>query len=364
MKSTALTVAAAGALTALTLTACGGGGGSSGKSQGTTDINSLTSHAALVSMAKKEGSVKIVTSLEDDTNKAIAEAFKKKYPGIDVDISQEDNDGGQQVLLTLQAGTDDVDLMHVDVNDYTSFFPYLASVDMTKLDKAGVLGVPDKMIDPNHPDVIALGSGVGAIAYDPKELSDSQVPSTWEDFLKPQYKGQFYANVEGNNLAILRTVWGQQKTDQYAKDLLAQKPVWTDSDTAGLTTMVAGEHPLYLLNNYHSAYRIQLKSPGSIGIKLLSPVPVNVTQQEAIRKGAAHPAAALLFEEFATSLQAQKFIDQYEPAQGSIYVEGTMLNKLIQGKQVAATDWDTFAKIAPWSKEIQKAWGFPTATNK
>jgi ABC-type Fe3+ transport system substrate-binding protein len=310
-------------------------------------------------MAKKEGSVTIVTSLEDDTNQAIAADFKKKYPGIKVNISQEDNDGGQQVLLTLQAGTDHADLIHVDVNDYTDFFPYMADVDLLQLTKAGVVSIPAPMVDPKHPDVIALGSGAGAVAFDPKKMSADQIPENYEDFVKPEFKGQFYANVEANNLAILRVKWGQAKVAAYAKSLLPLKPVWTDSDTAGLTTMVAGEHPMYLLTNYHSAYRIQLKSPGSIGIKLVEPIPVNVTQQEAIRKGAAHPAAALLFEEFASTLESQKHIDEFEPAQGSIYVDGTILNKLIQGKETAVTSWAQFALINPWSQEIQKIWGFP-----
>lgn len=343
-----------------TLVACGGGN-SNETTQQAAAVNGYTSHDQLVQAATQEGEVTIVTSLEDDTNSDIAKAFEAKYPGIKVNISQEQNDGGQRVLLTLQAGTDDADLMHVDLADYKSFFPYLENINLLNLAKAGVIKIPDGMIDPNHPDVMALGSGLGAIAWNKQMLPDDQVPNTWEDFLKPQYKGQFIANIEANNIAILREAWGQDKVNQFAKDLLAQDPVWTDSDTTGLTAMVAGEHPLYIANNYHSAYRIQKKSPDKIGIKLLEPIPTNGTQQVAIRKGAKHPAAALLFEEFAATEDAQQYIDKDEPAQGSVFVPGDMLYNLTQGKQLALVTWNDFVNLDAWSKEIQTIWGFPTA---
>jgi ABC-type Fe3+ transport system substrate-binding protein len=228
----------------------------------------------------------------------------------------------------------------------------------------GTLTIAKEMINPKQPGTMAAGSGIGAFSYNPKLLAADKVPTSYEDFLKPEFKGKkFLIDIEPANLASLGAAWGEDKLLSYSRQLKDQKPIWVRGDTNSLTLLAAGEFSLHAFSNYHSAYRVTLKSP-NIKIGLLEPIPVRLTQIEAVRKGAAHPAAAALFMEYTASAAVQHILDEDEPQQSSIYAPGSNLNKLTEGKQVSVMDWDKFADQAIWEADIVKAWGFPTAQVK
>jgi ABC-type Fe3+ transport system substrate-binding protein len=121
---------------------------------------------------------------------------------------------------------------------------------------------------------------------------------------------------------------------------------------------------MYAFVNYHSAYRVQKKQPDVVGIKLLDPVPASYTQLQAIRKDAEHPAAAVLFLEYLAGAEAQKFIDDLEPAQSAVLAEGSMASELTKGEKISIILWDDFAKLPDWSSMVQKEFGFPAAVIK
>ena len=65
-----------------------------------------TSRDEIVAKAKKEGSVRILTSLDTDTYKPMADSFKKKYPFLDAQIQEiTGTEATQRFLLELKAGT-------------------------------------------------------------------------------------------------------------------------------------------------------------------------------------------------------------------------------------------------------------------
>jgi ABC-type Fe3+ transport system substrate-binding protein len=238
-------------------------------------------------------------------------------------------------------------------------------VNLLKLANSGTLDIAKDMINPKQPGTMAAGSGIGAFSYNPKLMSDAEAPKSYDDFLKPQFKNRkFLIDIEPANLASLGAEWGEDKLLDYAKQLKAQKPIWVRGDTNSLTLLAAGEYSLHAFSNYHSAYRVSLKSPDTIKVALLEPIPVRLTQIEAVRKGAKHPAAAALFMEYTAGPEVQKILDEDEPQQSSIYAPGSNLNELTSGKTVSVMDWDKFADQAKWEAAIVKAWGFPSAEVK
>jgi iron(III) transport system substrate-binding protein len=355
MKARMLT--AIGLTAVLALVGCGQG---TPETQG-GDVTTFTSHDAIVEAAKLEGSLKVLTSFTEDAIPTILEGFKAKYPFLDVEIIEQTGDDDQRILLEIQAEQNDADVLHLSPESYKEYLPYLQQIDIAGYADSGVLDIPSGMINQDLGYVMAAGSGISAFAYNPDLLSPADAPKTWEDMLKPQFKGRkFMVDIEPTNLAALGAAWGEDKLRDYAAALKAQEPIWSRGDTVSLTAIGAGEYAMRLANNYHSAYRA-IDKGASLDLVFFEPIPVRLTQIEAVRKGAAHPAAALLFLEYTASAAVQEVLDEEEPRQSSIFAEGSELNKLTDGKEVSVVDWDNFDNQPKWSQMIVETWGFPTA---
>ncbi|MDQ1628208.1 MAG: iron(III) transport system substrate-binding protein [Actinomycetota bacterium] len=327
-------------------------------------MTSASSHADLVAAAKKEGRLNVSTSFTEDSIPLMKQGFEKKYPFIKLTINEQTGDDDKRILLELQGGQSEIDVLHLSAESYTDYLPYIEKLNLLKLVENGSLEIAKDMINPAEPGTMAAGSGIGGFSYNPKLLSADKVPTSYDDFLKPQFKNRkFLIDIEPANLASLGAAWGEDKLLSYAKALKSQKPIWVRGDTNSLTQLAAGEFDLHAFSNYHSAYRVSLKSP-NIKIGLLEPIPVRLTQIEAIRKGSAHPASAALFMEYTASAEAQHILDEDEPQQSSIYAPGSNLNKLTSGKEVSVMSWDKFADQATWEAAIVKVWGFPSAEVK
>jgi iron(III) transport system substrate-binding protein len=355
------------ALVLLVLAGCSGGGdgaGAGGDAAGNS-FRTWASHDEIVEAAKQEGSLKVLTSMQEETNELIRKGFTAKYPFIDMEIAEQTGSDDQRILLEIQSGANDTDVLHLSAESYVDYLPHLEKIDLLAMSQAGTLTLPKEMINPKEPNTMAAGAGLGGFAYNKKLLPEADLPKSWDDFLLPKFKGrQFIADIEPANLAVLAAAWGEDKLRTYAKAVGEQQPIWARGDTVSLTAMAAGEYRLHLGSNYHSAYRAQKKAPDVIGIVLLEPIPVRITQLQGIRKGAEHPAAATLLLEYLASQEVQDALDDLEPQQSSIYAPGSDLNKLTEGKQLAVQDWDSFAKTKPWQDLILQEWGFPTAQVK
>ncbi len=350
------------------MVACGASDGASNDDDAATGgdatVQTVKDHDALVALAKKEGTLTVSTSITEDAIPAIKEGFEKKYPFIKLDITEQTGDDDKRILLEIQAKQSDIDVMHLSAESYKDYLPYVEDVDLLSMVKDGVLDMPEQMINPEQPGTMAAGSGIGGFSYNPNELDASLVPTSYDDFLGPKLKGRkFLLDIEPANLASLGAAWGEEKLLDYAKQLGDQKPIWVRGDTNSITLMAAGEYQLHAFSNYHSAYRVTLESP-NVKVGLLEPIPVRLTQIQAIRKGADHPAAAALFIEFTASPEVQKALDEDEPKQSSIYGDGSDLNQLTAGKEVSVMDWTHFDDQAKWEAAIAKVWGFPSAEVK
>lgn len=350
------------AMLSLTLGACGGGDSDGGDDGPTVEeVMAVTSHDELVELANGVGKLVVSTSITEDAIPSIEEGWAKLYPDIELQISEQSGDDDKRILLEIQAGQSDQDVMHLSAESYEDYVPYMEETNLLDLIDAGVLDIAPEMVNPEHPSTLAVGSGIGGYAYNPTTYTEDEVPASWEDFLKPEFKGKkFMVDIEPANLAGLGAIWGEDALLDYAAKIKDQDPIWVRGDTNSLTLMSAGEYDLHAFSNYHSAYRVSLETD-NIAIKLLEPIPVRLTQIEGIRKGAANIAGALLFQEYTASEEVQKYLDDDEPMQSSIYAPGSELNKLTEGKEVSVLDWSNFSNLAKWEAAIYDTWGFPSA---
>lgn len=324
----------------------------------------LTSRDEIVERAKKEGKLDVLAGQQ--SIKGVANAFRQKYPFIDV--RAEEPVGGleskQRILHEIKGGlVTGWDVDHVAYDYYNEYLPYQKKFDILGMAQHGVLRMSPQLVDPVNRNIVALQSNIQVVAYNKTLISADRVPAIWEDFLKPEFKDRkFVVDVRGKPLAALVPAWGLEKTLEFSKMLAAQKPIWLRGDTRAITYLLAGELALLFGPNYSSF--VQAKDAKAIlGHKVMDPVPTRLTQTQGILTTAKNPYAALLWLEFNAGPEGQKILDEIDLA-ASIYTPGSFHERLIRGKKASVLAWGHYQKMDDYEKKIVEALGFPRAENK
>ncbi|MBM4297444.1 MAG: extracellular solute-binding protein [Deltaproteobacteria bacterium] len=327
-----------------------------------------TSRDEIVAKARKEGRMRAVSSLEPSTIKAMSEAFRAEYPFLNVYVEElTGTDANQRFVLELKAGrSGNWDSAHLATDLYNDYHPHLKKFDVIGMAQQGVLRVPEQLVDPLNRNILASTSTLQVIAYNKKLLFPDKVPSTWEDFLKPEFKGQkFVADIRPTEIASLVPAWGLEKTIDFARRLGAQQPVWARGATRVITAITLGEYALFIGPNYHTVKRAQAKDPtGSIELKVVEPVPTRLSDATAVVNSAANPYAALLWLEFLGSAKGQKIAENHEPFAASIFSPGFTQEQVTRGKKLSIVDWNHFAKMPEYQNKVVEAYGFPKVDRK
>jgi ABC-type Fe3+ transport system substrate-binding protein len=331
----------------------------------------LTNHDEIVEKAKKEGKLRVIRSLSSESFNGMVSAFKQKYPFItDVNAFEfKGTEGPQRFILELQAGGGrEWDVFDVAPELHSEFSPFLKKFDILGMAKAGVLAIPPEMIDPKGRNVVSITAGVHVVGYNKKAIAENKVPDSWEDFLKPEFKGKkFLVDIRPQGYAALAARMGEEWMVNYARKIREQEPIWVRG-TQALSAMATGEGTMYQLAYYHTCVRAREKqqkiADSSLGCKVVEPVPIRIGDRTAVSLYASNPYAALLWVEFQASPTAQKLIDINEPLKSSLYVPGSEINKLVKGKQVSVNDWHTFHNTERWMEMTVKAFGFPQAESR
>ena len=327
-----------------------------------------TSRDEILAKAKKEGRMRALSSLEGPTIKATADAFRSEYPFLNVHVEElTGSDANQRFVLEMKAGrTLNWDVAHMATDLYNEYHPYLKKFDMFGMAQQSVLRIPPQLIDPSNRNIIASTSALQVVAYNKKLLSSDKVPEAWEDFLKPDFKGQkFVADIRPTEIAALVPAWGLEKTLDFARRLGAQQPVWVRGGSRMLTAIMLGEYALFIGPNYHTVKRAQTKDPaGVLDFKIVEPVPTRLSDAAAVLTAAANPYAGLLWLEFLGSPKGQKIAEDMEPFAASIFIPGFAQEQVTRGKKLSVVDWNHFAKMPEYQTKVVEAYGFPKAERK
>lgn len=323
------------------------------------------SHDEIVSRAKQEGKLNVIVSLDAKILKALADAFTKKYPFIQVQADEiRGIDAYTRQLQELKAGlVKGVDLNEVDYDFYNEYLPHLKKVDIYGMAQQRVLQMALQMVDPINRNIVAVGSGIQVAVFNKKLISVDKVPDTWEGFLKPEFKDRKFAiGIRPKDVAALVPAWGLEKTLDFARKLSAQNPIWVSGDTRTITSMLAGEYTLFFGPNFDAALRAKNKDKMDVlDYKFTEPVIVRLNESEAILASAEHPYAALLWLEFAASPEGQKVLEEGGPYEGSVFSQGTVQEKAVRGKKQSVVDWHHYPKMPEYIKKVVEAYGFPRA---
>jgi len=325
----------------------------------------VPSRDEILAKAKKEGKLRALSGLSTPAIKPMVAAFKKKYPFIDTYVEEiEGTDAYQRFLLELKAGITKWDSNYMPYDNYKAFLPYQMKFDILGMAGTGLLSIPVRMVDPVNRNTVSANTVASVAVYNRKLIAQERVPSKWEDFLKPEFKGRkFMAEIRPSSVAALVPAWGLEATLDYARKLAAQEPAWVRGGTRAITSLQAGEFALALAVQASSIKRLQAKDPAyAVGYNIVEPVPIRVVSRiDSVLRSAGHPYAALLWLEFQASPEAQKILEEYGPFQASILTQGSAIQKETSGKTLSEVDWQHVARMDEYEAKIVEAYGFPTA---
>ena len=321
------------------------------------------SHNDIVSKAKREGRLRVMSSLEGDMLKPVAEAFRKKYPFIELRAEEiSGTDTYQRMILEMKAGAArGWDINFIAGDFYDEYLPHQRRFDILGMAQQRILQIPIEMIDPVNRNIVAYTTNTMVVTYNKNLLSDEKVPTHWEEFLKPEFHGRkFLADIRPQFTSALVPAWGIEKTLQFAKKISAQNPVWVGGHSRAIGALSTGEHGVYLGANLTGTKRFMSKDiTGALGYKIVEPIPIRIGDHEAVFDKANSPYAALLWLEFVSSPEAQKLIES--GYKGSIFSPGTTAFQMARAKKVSLVDWRHYTKMQEYLRLVVEAYGFPKA---
>jgi len=210
---------------------------------------------------------------------------------------------------------------------------------------------------------LSLSSRFSVTVYNKNLMRGNELPKTWEDLLKPQFKGKKFAlDIRPTEIAALVPAWGLEKTLDFARKLKDQDPIWVRGSTRTMTSILAGEVPMMVGPNWHNMKELEAKDlTGLLQYVILEPVPLRSGNEQALLATAQHPHAALLWFEWMASPEAQKITDEKEPLASSIYVRGGAVEQELKGKKLSVVGWEQAQHIDSWQAKVVEAYGFPKA---
>lgn len=269
-------------------------------------VSAQDTEQSVYAAAKREGKVVLWTAIDVSLQNKIAVKFNEKYPGIKVEAFKIFPGPAIERLITeAKNGQHNVDI--VDPN--LAFLPQLFSRDLVApypYDK--VLGVdPSRLLFDKR--AIVIGQYDLPISYNTNLVKPGAIKS-WDDVLDPKYAGRVLVEAHAYALGILASKWGEEKTKDYIKRLVANRPIVVNSPTATAEALAAGQGAI-AIGAY--AARISLYRDGGAPVDWarVGPIPAQEVVSVPI-KGGPHPNAARLYAAFWSTPEAQNiFYNEY-----------------------------------------------------
>jgi ABC-type Fe3+ transport system substrate-binding protein len=281
----------------------------------------------LLAQAKKEGRVTWYTTVSIPESKQLADLFEKQYPFIKVDLLR----SGSGALVNRVVSEYAAKTYAVDVLQGTA-----ARGGLTALKQRNILGRYESPELKAYANDLKDAAGYWGstfqntfvLAYNKRNVKPENVPKTYDDLLKPIWKGrQIINDTDGFEWfdGLLR-FWGKDKGLGYFRRLAAQDMIFQRGARGRVQLVAAGEAPLTIAYGPHAQSFVSQGAP--IEWVPLEPVVV-VVNTVSIAARPPHPAAAKLLIDFLFSKPAQLKLRELSriPSRSDVEADPPRLNK-------------------------------------
>ncbi|MBQ6345926.1 MAG: ABC transporter substrate-binding protein [Clostridia bacterium] len=324
--------------------------------------------ADLIAAAKEEGELVVYGSCEEDYLAAAAQHFEELY-GIKTQY-QRLSTGEVPAKIEEENGNPSADVWFGGTNN-----PY---------DDLAAKGFLDNSYVPvnaahltkdiyKNPDGYWYGIYTGILGFmvnkDELDRMGIEAPQTWDDLLKPEYKGLIWLsnyNTAGTAKLVVNTILQMKGHDEgikYLVDLDKNIQVYTKSGSGPSKNVGTGECVIGI-GFLHDGVT-QIVDNGYENIQLI--IPQDGTTCEigpvAIFKGAKHPNAAKLFMEYALSPECVNMAANYGSYQFLVLDNATQPQAAIDFGLDPSLVWDGYdfadaaANTATYVEEVMNALG-------
>jgi iron(III) transport system substrate-binding protein len=266
----------------------------------------FSAESNMTDAAKKEGAMVFYTTMDIQNSKPLLDAFNKKYPFIKADLVRL---GGtamvSRILTEAQAGASKFD---VAVGISPSLTPMRERNLIAPYMSPEFANLYDDLYDAKgYWSTVYLNTLV--LGYNTKVISRNDLPKTYDDLLKPQYKQKFIIDIENHDVFVaLSQEWGQEKAINYFKALAKQEPVFLRGNTNRANFVSVGERSMTFV--YAQVIERMKQTGAPVDWIPLEPVAVELNVAMLSAK-AAHPNSAKLFIDYLISKEGQEFLKTF-----------------------------------------------------
>jgi iron(III) transport system substrate-binding protein len=266
----------------------------------------LAAEPSVIEGAKKEAALVFYTTMDIQNSKPLLDAFTKKYPFIRGDLVRL---GGtamvSRIMTEAQAGASKFDVALgispslTPMRERNLIAPYVTSE---------AANLYDDLYDPKgFWTTIYLNTLV--LGYNTKAISRNDLPKTYDDLLKPQYKQKFIIDIENHDFFVaLNQEWGQEKALNYFRGLAKQEPVFLRGNTNRANFVSIGERSMTFV--YAQVIERMKQTGAPVDWIPLEPVAVELNIAMMSAK-AAHPNSSKLFIDYLVSKDGQEFLKTF-----------------------------------------------------
>jgi iron(III) transport system substrate-binding protein len=270
----------------------------------------VSTEAPIVDTSDISGELVIYSGRSEPLIQPVIDAFKAKYPNVEVLLKAGSNSELANALIEEKANP------QADLFITTEMFTVQSLAQEGVFQAyvpAGADQLPAEFLGPDN-----LWTGLTrrarVIMYNADLVSQDELPTSIFDLTDPKWKGQVAAAGSTNGsmqaqIAAMSQLLGEQETQDWLNGLIANEVTFFGGHTDVRKAVGAGEFKLGLVNHYY--YHLQKAEGGNVGIIYPDQgegqigLITNATAA-ALVNGAVHAPAAQAFLDFLVSPEGQK----------------------------------------------------------
>lgn len=247
------------------------------------------------------------TTFSQDDIAPLLKEFNKAYPDIKVTTLRLSADDIPPRIITEQKGQKYV--ADVVSGDSPQIAQLLQAKALEPYSPPDGSTLPDGLDLPHGYEGVIYALST-TIAYNPEAVKKQGLPKPTgvETFTNPAWKGKFSMDPSALNWydSLIRSM-GHDKALDLVKRLGANSPVFVESHIEALTNVQAGEPDGTLAAYGNKSAEYKEDTPERLDFINTNPLPASLNLVDIV-KGAPHPAAARLFEDWIVSHDGQQAI--------------------------------------------------------
>jgi iron(III) transport system substrate-binding protein len=263
----------------------------------------------LIEAAKKEGVVVAYTAVDVKVAEKLAEAFKQKFPGIDVQVERSGSERiFQRIGQEIESGINNADVVNTSDAAHALFWKkkgWLAPVlpeDVAKSFDKSDYDAEDGMY-------ATFRATLSPIGYNTKLVKPEDAPKSFADLLDPKWKGKIVKAHPGYSGVVLTATFEIARDIgwDFFEKLAKQNIMQVQSATEPSKKLLAGERAVSADGTEYNLLLLQ-RSGAPIGIVYPTEGTPYVPGPSAVLAKAPHPNAARLYHIWTLSLEGQQIM--------------------------------------------------------